>query len=180
MNCFYPNILNSEDCAAIAKETFSLYKENKLEADPTPYTNGSVGTANLPSTLKPLPKIEEIIKKDYGENIKFENTFVRIYQTGNDLKIHTDRPGLDITLTICVFSSAETSWPIHVSDTIVDGLWATVADMESCKDSYKSYETPVGSGVACLGTKSPHWRDILTIPEGQMIVQVFYHWCYVN
>lgn len=179
MNVFYPNIFSHDECQALSNEMFNLLKNDQLSMDVTPYTNGSLGAYNLESTLVHLEKIEKFIKKDYGENIAFENTFSRIYQNGNDLKIHTDRPGLDITLSACVYSNLDWDWPIFVSFKEVNGLWSTVEDPEEYKQESGVYYTPVGSGVACLGTRSPHWRDPLICRDDQYVIQIFYHWRYV-
>jgi len=178
MNFFYYDLFSPEDCKAMSDEMFMLYKHNRLAKDETVYTSGSMGAFNLNSTFAHLPRIEKRIKSNYGDNIKFENTFSRIYQNGNDLKIHTDRPGLDITLSACLYTNLDQDWPIYVSNDTVDGIWDNVVDPDIYKRDYKVYSTPVGTGVACLGTRSPHWRDTLVCRNDQYVVQVFYHWSF--
>lgn len=178
MNCYYRNILSYDECTPIANEMFNLLRNDQLSIDVTPYTNGSLGAYNLESTLSFVERIEKSIRINYGDNIEFENTFTRIYQNGNDLKIHTDRPGLDITLSVCLYTNLDWDWPIFVSTRQVDGLWNSVIDPEEYKKDYEIFYTPVGSGVACLGTKSPHWRDPLVCKNDQYMIQTFYHWRY--
>ena len=162
----------------MTEEMFMLHKQGRLPRDETVYTSGSLGAFNLPSTLVHLPRLEQNIKSDYGNNIKFENTFSRIYQNGNDLKIHTDRPGLDITLSACLYTNLDQDWPIYISNNTVDGTWDTVVDPDVYKLNYEVYSTPVSTGVSCLGTRSPHWRDPLVCRNDQYVVQVFYHWSF--
>lgn len=175
----YDNVINKENCQRISSDMLSLLSANNLSVDNTSYTNGSLGFYNLPSSLDIVADIEHKIKKHYGDNIVFQNTYTRVYKNGNDLKIHTDRPGLDITLSVCVYSNLPFSWPIHVSSSIVNGLWETVTDINSLKEYYQTYHTPVGTGVACLGTKNPHWRDTLICETDQIMIQAFYHWKYI-
>lgn len=179
MNHFYYNLFTQEDCKSLSDEMFDLFDRNRLATDETVYTNGSLGAFNLDSTLRHVERIEPLIKNNYGSNIKFENTFSRIYRNGNDLKIHTDRPGLDITLSACLFSNIETPWPIYVSQDTVSGFWDSVADPKIFKKNYDTYHTPVGTGVSCLGTRSPHWRDPLNCGKKQFVIQVFYHWSFI-
>ena len=180
MNFFYDNLFSARECESLANEMFALQQSNSLALDNTMYTNGSMGAYNLQSTLDYANRIEQLIKKNYGNNIRFENTYSRIYRNGNDLKIHTDRPGLDITVSACLYSNLDFSWPIYVSNIQVNGRWdEVVVDPESYKNSYETFHTPVGSGIACLGTKSPHWRNRLICSPDQCMVQVFYHWSYI-
>lgn len=179
MNFFYDNLFSEEESKALAYEMLTLYKNGSLAEDVTPYTNGSLGAYNLPSTLEYVARFEELIKADYGDNIKFENTFSRMYRNNNDLKIHTDRPGLDITLSACIYANIDFEWPMYVSNVMIEGLWDSVADPEALKEDYDTINTPTGSGVACLGTQAAHWRNPLICRDDQYVIQVFYHWSFI-
>ena len=179
MSFFYGNLFSEEESKALAYEVLTLYKNGGLVEDVTPYTNGSLGAYNLPSTLEYVARFEELIKKDYGDNVKFENTFIRMYRNGNDLKIHTDRPGLDITLSACVYTNLTAEWPMYVSNILIEGPWESVADPEALKEDFDTAHTAVGTGVACLGTQAAHWRDPLVCGADQYVIQVFYHWSFI-
>ena len=90
--------------------------------------------------------------------------------------IHTDRSDLDLTLTICVYSDIDNSWPIHVSNIPHQGEWKFDKPDSYYKSDYKTFHTPVGTGVTCLGRIYPHWREPLVCAENQKVIQVFYHW----
>lgn len=153
------------------------YKKNELSSE-YKFTNGSYGYFNLPATFPVLQNIEQKIKQDYGDNYIFENTFTRIYLNGHNLSIHADRPGLDLTLSVCIYSNLDFEWPIHISTNQINGLWKETEPEEIYKKSFQTFKTPVGSGVACLGTKNPHWRDPLICKSDQMMIQSFFHWKY--
>lgn len=174
---FYSDIISDKDCRDI-KETMLTHFEKKELSVEHNYTNGSYGYYNLPATISILDNIEQKIKQDYGNNFIFENTFTRIYLNGHNLSIHTDRPGLDLTLSVCVYHNLDYIWPIYISNIEVNGLWSEAGPNDQYKESFQTFETPIGSGVACFGTKNPHWRDTLNCKDNQMMIQSFFHWKY--
>lgn len=176
MNKYYPNILSTGQCIAIRDSMLSYLQENKLAVEKSETSKGTFSFFNLKETLNYLLEIEKIIFNDYGNKLSFKNTYTRIYKKSHELKIHTDKPGLDVTLSVCVHSTIDQDWPIHVSKSIVNRVWCNTLPIDEYKKSFDSYVTPVGSGVACLGTKSPHWRDPLVCTDDQMVIQTFFHW----
>jgi len=180
MNYVYENIFSQEECNTISDAMLSLYRDNQLIVDDQEYTRGSLGTFNLPATLDFQERIEELIKRDYSSNVKFQNTYTRIYQNGNQLKVHTDRPWLDVTVSICLFSNINNDWTLNVSTTAAEDPWLEITDPDTYKANFQTYSTPVGSGVACLGSKYPHWRDPLVCNLGQYVIQTFYHWSIIE
>lgn len=178
MNRLYPNLLTPAECLTLSTEMFSSQGLGKTRHEGDDYVENSEGLYNLAGAVKLVPKIEEKIKQDYGSNIQFENNYTRIYKNRAILNCHTDRPGLDITLSVCVHADDNIEWPIHVSKSQIDGPWNDKYAVNHMTDYY-SYVTPVGTGVACLGTKSPHWRNRLICEPHQTIIQAFFHWKYV-
>jgi len=84
-----------------------LKKENRLnyEADKTHYAN-SYGTGRIANFEKLLKELTPVIKERTGiHNIVEENSYTRIYYNGATLAKHVDRKGLDLTLSLCTFSS---------------------------------------------------------------------------
>lgn len=174
---FYENILTKEQCNCIANGMLTKHALNSTEKDNTIYSSGAYGFYDLPEAMYFVPMLHKSINRDYG-NVVFVNNYTRIYGNGNQLKIHTDREGLDITLSICVFSDVDCDWPIYISNIAIDGPWCENLPVESYMTDSSPYLTSVGSGVACLGTKNPHWRDPLICKDGQIVIQAFYHWAF--
>lgn len=172
----YTDIFDEKKCKHIKDAMIRKFNENTLNFEKNPISAGAYGSYNLEESLFFVPYLDKIIKQDYGHNITFENSYIRIYKNNTGLRIHTDRPGLDVTLSICIHSDISTDWPIYISNEIVHGLWSNSLPIESYKNSYQTFNTPPGTGIACWGTKSPHWRDTLVCNDDQIIIQAFYHW----
>jgi Rps23 Pro-64 3,4-dihydroxylase Tpa1-like proline 4-hydroxylase len=92
-------------------------------------------------------------------DLKKENSYSRIYKNGSFLKEHTDREGLDLTLSIQLENTFES--PISFFCKGYDG---TV------------YESKLNNcdSVLLKGRELPHWRDSIN-GEGSLIC-VFFHW----
>lgn len=175
---YYNSIFDEKQCKHISNGMLDNFKNNKTVTDNTVYSNGATGFFNLKETLDLLPYVHNIVTKDYGE-IYFQNTYTRIYRNTNTLKCHTDRKDLDVTISICVFSNLTFEWPIFISNVQINHPWDNNLPIHEYKADATSYITPVGSGVACLGIKNPHWRETLNCNEDQMVIQTFYHWKYM-
>ena len=177
----FENILNKTQCSKISDAMFLLWAEDALEDEastqPEHYKN-SFGIRDLPEALEYKEYIDNIIKQNY-ENIVFECAYTRLYQNGSYLKIHLDRPDLDLTLSICTFSNTNKEWPVSVSRNTINpkyfrhGVDKTNAFYEDVKEDIF---TPVGWGATFEGRKYPHWRDSLVCGPDEYIVQTFYHW----
>lgn len=176
MNMFYSDIINHVECLMISSQMLEFSNSHKTQLENQSAGQGNCeGYFNLPSTLLVLPKIQQKIKQDYNKNIVFKNTYSRIYRNGSSLRCHTDRPGLDITLSLCVHNNTTVPWPLRVSRKHIDTLWDDKYAEDHMSD-YDEYHTPVGCAAACLGTKAPHWREILKCHENSMMIQCFFHW----
>lgn len=165
----FENVLSQEEIQEILAEL----DENKGKVETNHYYNGSVGFYNLPVTNKHLTKIEPLVKSVVGDNIKFENSFSRIYKKDGILGFHIDRPGLDVTVSLCLKRDAP--WPLVVSHKAADENYS-----EQNQDPYRlvasSYDLLPGSFVIAEGRKYPHWRDKYIAEEDQTNVYVFFHW----
>lgn len=85
-------------------------------------------------------KIEELIKGPLYETYFFD----RFYFTGQDLKIHVDRPACEISLTMHISSNPGViEWPLKIEGK--NGKVATIV-MEP------------GDAVLYMGCDRPHWR----------------------
>ena len=101
-----------------------------------------------------LPAVEE----QTGLKLEPTYSFSRVYQEGEELTPHTDRPSCEISATINVARTGDT-WPI----------WMQYED----KDPVKCLLNP-GDAVIYKGCEVTHWRRKL--PKGQINVQFMLHY----
>jgi len=101
-----------------------------------------------------LPAIEE----QTGLKLEPTYSFSRVYQGGEELTPHTDRPSCEISATINVACTGDI-WPI----------WMQYED----KDPVKCMLAP-GDAVIYKGCEVTHWRRKL--PKGQINVQFMLHY----
>ncbi len=153
----------------------SCTESGGASVESTEFNPGTIGKYDLPEALVLVPFLHKKITANFG-TLKFKNSFARIYQNGNYLKCHTDRPGLHVTLSVCVYDDTGVDWPMHFSKRLVNGPWNSNWKVDAFKQSYSSFVTAVGDGVVCLGTRVPHWREPLACAPDKKIIQVFYHW----
>lgn len=162
MILFLPKFFDEVRCEQLNRIALDYEKRKALsyEGGDYHYAN-SYGTARIPEYERLLNDLTPIIKAKIGlENIVVENSYTRIYYNGSVLKRHTDRVGLDVTLSVCTFSNITTPWPLHIEN----------------NGKIESVETKPGDGALMFGTKYPHWRDQLNADEGCKVIQSFYHW----
>jgi len=165
----FETVLDQKDLEEILNQ---LPKE-KGKIETSHYYNGSIGFYNLPVVNKHLSKIEELVKTVVGDNIKFENSFTRIYKKDSTLTMHIDRTGLDVTVSLCL--KRDLPWPLFVSLKQVDEKYS-----EKNPDPYKQlsvgYDILPGSFVIAEGRKFPHWREKYIGDENQTNIYTFLHW----
>lgn len=167
-------IFTSNECEEIVKEFDAA--PNKLNENGQHFYYNSHGVGDLPSTLKHVERITNLIKRKYPDII-FNNTYIREYKNKSFLKIHTDRKDLDLTLSICLHKKTPVSWPLCISNTQYDkDEWDMSLDGEVYKKDFKAYDMTEGVGAICEGRKYPHWRDELNCEDDERLVYVFYHW----
>ena len=100
----------------------------------------------------------EDISKIVGKNLIPQYTYARIYKNGSDLKIHSDRPECQYSVTLSLGGDYKKPWPIWIKD------YAGNVN-----------EVPLDEGdmVVYHGTELEHWRDKF---EGTAQDQLFMHY----
>jgi hypothetical protein len=171
------NILDDQEIKDIIL-SFDNSSTKQDESSQEFYTT-SAGVYNLQESLYVVSKLNKIVQK-YYPGAKFSNAYVRQYNDGSILGIHTDRPGLDITLSVCLENNANIEWPLNVSNIIWDGIWNSTKDNLPFKADAVATNINVGNGLLCEGVKYPHWRDKLNCGPDERIMYVFYHWTIPN
>jgi hypothetical protein len=102
------------------------------------------------------PFLENIL----GEELIPTYSYARLYTNGNELKVHTDRPSCEISISIQLGKSHHYSWPIFAGG--------------------KRFDLAEGDGVLYKGCEIPHWRKPCDGPEGYYSGQLFCHFVTVN
>ena len=118
MILFLPKLFDELRCMQLNQIALSYSAKQALNFEGNdPHYGNSFGLARIPEYEKVLLALTPLIKQKTGwDNIVPENSYTRIYFNGSDLKKHKDRPGLDITLSVCTFSDINTPWPLCVED----------------------------------------------------------------
>ena len=165
-------IFTPEECAMLAK-SFDEHKDYLNEND-QPYYKNSYGAFNLPASLPFVERITNSLRAKHP-NIRFANTYMRSYTRGSYLKIHTDREGLDLSLSVCIEDKNNLDWPLNISAKKTDGDDLNV-NFNSYKDTFLEAHMGVGFGALMKGRTYPHWRDELLCGEKQRALYIFYHW----
>lgn len=86
--------------------------------------------------------------------------YARLYQNGNELKKHTDRPACEVSVTVQLGRSHHYTYPIYMEGNRID-----LAE---------------GDGVLYLGMEAEHWRDKCDGPDDYYSGQVFFHFVTAN
>lgn len=154
-------ILNQEECEDLALEVIQEQSKGvmRIETDTRYYRNsyGGITTGSWEMLKKFTPLIVNIL----GKEVKMENPYCRIYNNTSTLNEHIDRPGLDWTISLCLYSNLDTDWPLHVR----------VNEKE-----IQSFSTPPGHATLIQGGTLPHWRDSLVCETNQYVIMMFLHW----
>jgi hypothetical protein len=191
---FLQNVLSIEHCNLIEEKFLEGLKNNNPIIDDESYL--SVNAKGIYAPYKRLNLIQlhqsmdlnrffsdltSNVSEIFKQNISYSHSFLRIYYNKSELKLHTDRNGLDITLSVNI--GGLQNWPLQISNVIADRNidadpkfnYLSISDLNKYKDNSTPYLTPKGSGVVSLGVY-PHWRDVLVCKENEYVMQMFYHW----
>ena len=91
------NVLNADEIKGIID---SLNIEPGKTTENNTIVTNAMGFYSAPETLKYVSRIEEYVKQELDTDIKFNSTFTRVCYNGCFLRIHTDRIGLDYTVSM--------------------------------------------------------------------------------
>ena len=186
-NLFLENILSHEEC-----DTLNYKYLNHIQNGWKGYGYDSrTKGISLSSPSKVLDiddslivkRLTESIEANFTEKLEYSHSFLRFYKNDSHLLLHTDRKGLDITLTVNI--GGLENWPIHISNVYTDeSIDLAFSDDQSVglkyKEDYSSFLIPKGCGVACYAKNFPHWREKLVCNDNEYVLQIFYHWTIVD
>lgn len=168
---YLKQVLTTDECLQFAgmmlamKEENMLSFEGKSESNPHAFYDNSFG-GNRPEFEAKLREVQPRIEEELGlvGKMRPANSFARIYYNGGTLQSHVDRPGLDYTISITLFSNLETDWPLWVVEKQGSKIPLTIG---------------MGDGGMILGTTMQHWREPLVCESNQYVIQMFMHWSFV-
>lgn len=142
--------------------TVSQYFENKIKRGEWK-ANGKDKTTELAYYADPLIEIlllqcKETVEQACGKDLIPTYSYSRIYQPGEELEPHVDRPACEISVTVNVANTGEIS-PIY---------------MQYADNPESKHMLNPGDAVIYKGCEARHWR--LPMKEGQLNVQFMLHY----
>ena len=138
------------------------------------YYGGSLAWIMPECAKKYLDRATTEIIKTY--DIKsLTNIYVRTYTPHTVLKMHTDQPGYDVTMTVCIANS-DPDFTLCVSSVEHPEPWPfnSEGDLTKFYEQSECYDLKPGECVSMLGRRYPHWR-----PEkyhNSDSTYIFYSW----
>jgi predicted 2-oxoglutarate/Fe(II)-dependent dioxygenase YbiX len=158
---FLPGLLRVEDCVELTKYVMKAVEDKQgVEDDLCPTAESLYGIPAFEQILLDLlPHFEQAT----GRKLLPTYSYARLYSTGDELPIHTDRESCEISATVTLGFKGG-SWPIYMGG--VDKTGAIKIEMD------------VGDAVLYKGITKHHWREKFT--EGEWQTQVFLHYVDAN
>ena len=164
-------LLTPDECRLLVEE-FDAASTKQREDDA--FYRGSVGLYQPPSSVPMVPSLEQQLIPTFGE-LEFENSYLRSYVTGSILGIHTDRPGLDVTLSVCLEHNFDGEYPLWCSRQPFFGPWnGSLPNYDFWLKDADALELGLGDGAAMEGIRYPHWRE--PFEQDGRAVYIFFHW----
>ena len=145
------DFLDDDNCRELTGILRDLVAQGKTTKDPQcPKSHAIHGSVTFDKLLEDLlPHFE----KHCGKRLYPTYSYARLYEPGEELKIHSDRPACEISATVTLGFDGEV-WSIYMAGNKVD--------------------MQVGDAVLYRGMEIEHWREKYT--EGQWQAQVFLHY----
>jgi alkylated DNA repair dioxygenase AlkB len=143
--------------------TVSKYFHNKIKRGEWGTTVSGDPTTKLAYYADPFIEVlleayREDVEEVCGKELLPTYSFARVYQAGEELKPHVDRPSCEISVTVSVAYNGSVS-PIFMQ----------YKDLEPSK-----HELSPGDAVIYKGCEATHWRAPLT--QDQLTVQFMLHY----
>lgn len=161
---YLKNIISDSLCDKFMNIMLDLKQKNELSfenaSNKEMYKN-SYGLGSIYDMENYLRDLTPILSNHFDLNIKPANSYARIYYNGSTLKPHVDRPGLDYTISITLFSNLKTDWPLVTIDKLGNKIMCNIDQRD---------------GLLIHGTEMKHWRDDLICGDDEYVVQMFLHW----
>jgi predicted 2-oxoglutarate/Fe(II)-dependent dioxygenase YbiX len=148
--------LSKDNCRELTSELKKLIASQKTIKDVQCPKSEAIGGAMVFDQL--LVDLLPHFEKASGKRLLPTYSYARLYQPGEKLDIHVDRPACEISVTLTIGFEGK-AWPIYMGDK--DGENASKIKME------------VGDVVMYRGMEKHHWRKKF---KGTWQAQVFLHY----
>ena len=150
-------LLNKDSCKYLTNSLKKAVTEKQTTQDTQcPNSEAIYGHQDFDKLLEDLlPIFEEAT----GKKLYPTYSYARLYNTGEELKVHQDRPSCEISATLTLGVEGN-PWAIYMSDN---------EDKSNSSELYMN----VGDAVLYCGMEKYHWRDKF---EGDWQAQVFLHY----
>ena len=162
---YIPNIITKEEALQVKYKNL-LGAINDL-GGLKPYFDperGNVLTCYAPPSCTYIMwRVKPILEELLGEELLPTYWFSTTYHKGGWMNCHTDRPSCEVSVTMNICGDAK--WPIKLKDKV---------------GKNRAVVTPVGHGVAYLGTEVEHWRSPLRTHDNDRFMQLFLHFVRKN
>jgi len=166
------NALHKETCDYLTKWLKKCVETKEAVQDPQCPKSWSMW--HHPITDKVLEEFLPRMEEETGKQLFPTYAYARLYQKGEVLKCHTDRPPCEYSATITLGHDGEV-WPFWAADSGEDtdqGIVGEDNKIHRIKNS-KKLTIEIGDAVIYKGCEVPHWRDSF---EGQWQTQIFLHY----
>jgi len=173
---YLPEFLDKGNCAQLVDELRNLIAAGQTHKDTQcPLSQAIHGAPVFDSLLEQLvPNFEQAS----GKRLLPTYAYARLYEPGDELKIHTDRPSCEISATLTLGFDGGV-WPIHVGDYAEQGREITTEHGETkYLTNEREIKMGVGDAVLYRGMDKVHWRE--PYKEGKWQAQVFLHYVDAN
>jgi len=171
------NFLDDDNCRELTGILRDLVAQGKTTKDPQcPKSHAIHGNNTFDKLLEDLlPHFE----KASGKRLYPTYSYARLYEPGEELKIHSDRPACEISATITLGWSGK-QWAIYMADPTDKDSEAEPYNSEG-DNEYKNVKAKnisevwmnLGDAVLYRGQEKLHWREKF---EGEWQAQVFLHY----
>jgi predicted 2-oxoglutarate/Fe(II)-dependent dioxygenase YbiX len=174
---YLPDFLDKENCEQLTVELHRLVSDGMTRKDEQcPLSDAVHGASTFDSLLEQLtPYFEEAS----GKTLYPTYAYARIYRPGDELKVHTDRPACEISVTLTLGFDG-TIWPIYMADESADSSGLEVIgenDVTFNLTNIAEISMNVGDAVLYRGQVKRHWRNKF---QGKWQAQVFLHYVDAN
>jgi hypothetical protein len=132
--------------------------------------NGKQGDEQIPNAKAILDhevmfetlqeRLWPVIEGFVGEDLLPTYAYARLYSNGDELKVHSDRPACEVSVTIQLGRSHHYAWPIYMGG--------------------QRFDMAEGDGIIYPGCGVDHWREPCNGPNGYYSGQVFLHYVCKN
>ena len=171
------DFLDDDNCRELTGILRDLVAQGKTTKDPQcPKSHAIHGSVTFDKLLEDLlPHFE----KASGKRLYPTYSYARLYEPGEELKIHSDRPACEISATITLGWSGK-QWAIFMADPTDKDSEAEPYNSEG-DNEYKDVKAKnisavwmnIGDAVLYRGQEKLHWREKF---EGEWQAQVFLHY----